>query len=266
MSKPRSAATARASATIASLRQCCAGMAPVPVAPQQRGLEPVHELLDLRAHVRVDVALLVGVVGMTPVEQRVVAPEHVTAAAHGIGQLGRDVTLGAEMHRGSLRHRAVPPAEAVVVLRDVHQVAHTRIVEQLRVVVGVEAIERQLVDEVVERAARRVLTVPRDHLGQRARGVQHHVGLGLEKRPVPVGVLVHRREGGHGRDVRVHEHAVPALVEPPRFAHRGGRYSAAAERMGARARTGGARAGIKTPAGSRLSRRRSGRGDRGTRP
>ena len=97
---------------------------------------------------------------------------------------------------------------------------------ELRVVVGVEALEGELRDEVVERPAAGVLAVPRDHLGQRAGRVQHHVGLGLEERPVPVGVLVHRRERGNGRDVRVHEHAVAALVEPTRVsvAHRAGRY------------------------------------------
>ena len=44
-----------------------------------------------------------------------------------------------------------------MVLGDVHQVAHARVVEELRVLVGVEAVERELRDEVVERPAPRVL-------------------------------------------------------------------------------------------------------------
>ncbi len=59
-----------------------------------------------------------------------------------------------------------------------------------------------------------MLPVPGDDLGHRARRVQHDVGLGLEEAPVPVGVLVQRRERGDRGDVRVHEHAVPALPEP----------------------------------------------------
>ena len=127
-----------------------ARMTPVAVAPQERGLEPLDQLLDLRTHERVDVTLLVGVLGMAPVEQRVVTAERMAAPPHRGGQLGGDVALRAELHRRTGRERRVPPAEPVVVLGHVHQVAHTRVVEQLCVVVGVEALERQLRDEVVE--------------------------------------------------------------------------------------------------------------------
>ena len=217
-----------------------ARVTPMPVAPQERGLESLHQLLDLRAHVRVDIPIGVGIFGVTPVEERVVAAEHVAAPAHRVGQLGRDITLGPESGRRPGRELGVPPTEAVVVLRHVHEVPHTRVVEQLRVLVGVEAFEGQLRDEIVERPAPCMLVMPGEHLGQRAGRVQHHVGLGLEERPVPIGVLVHRRERGHGRDVGVHEHAVAALIEPHRVgaAHRGGRYSEARFRRPARSRRG----------------------------
>ena len=191
-----------------------ARVSPVPVAPEQRGLEPLDQFLDLRTHVRVDIALLVGIVAMAPIEERVVAAEHVAPAPNGVGELRGHITLRAQVHRGALRKGGVPPTKAVVVLGDVHQVAHACVIEELRVRLGVETVEGEPVDEVVEGVSASVLGVPRDHFRQRTGRVQHHVGLGLEERPVPVGVLVHRGERGHGRDVRVHEHAVPALVEP----------------------------------------------------
>ena len=84
---------------------------------------------------------------------------------------------------------------------------------ELRDRVGVQLLERETGDEVVEVAHLRVvLRVERDDLGQRHRRVQDHVRHpGLPERPVPVGVLVHRRERGHRRDVHVDEHPVAAL-------------------------------------------------------
>ncbi len=73
-------------------------MTPVTVAPQERRLVPLDELADLRAHERVDVPCLVGILGVGPVEQRVVATEHVISAAHGVRELGHDVALGPELH------------------------------------------------------------------------------------------------------------------------------------------------------------------------
>ncbi len=68
-----------------------------------------------------------------------------------------------------------------------------------------------------------MLPVPGDDLGHRARRVQHDVGLGVEKAPVPVGVFVQRREGGNGGDVRVDEHPVAGLPEPTRATEGHGR-------------------------------------------
>ncbi len=188
-------------------------MSPMTVAPQHRGLEALDQLADLRTHERVDVAVDVGIVGVAPVEQRVVAAELVSAAAHRVGELGDDVALRAEDDGVAIGVGGVPPAEAVVVFRDVHEVAHAGVVEELRVGVGVEVLERELRDEIVEGLPAEVLAVPGDDLRHRARRVQHHVGLGLEKAPIPVGVLVQRRERGDGGDVGVHEHAVASGAE-----------------------------------------------------
>ena len=131
-------------------------MTPVPVAPQQRGLEPLDQLADLRAHERVDVALRIGIVGVAPVEQRVVAAEHGDRARRTASASSATTSrLGPSSHRVAVGVRGVPPAEAVVVLGDVHEVPHARVVEELRVPVGVEALEGQLGDEVVERLRRR---------------------------------------------------------------------------------------------------------------
>ena len=48
---------------------------PVPVAPEQLRLEPLDEVGELGPQVAVDVPLAIGVVGVPPVEERVVEPE-----------------------------------------------------------------------------------------------------------------------------------------------------------------------------------------------
>ena len=73
-------------------------MTPVPVAPQQLRLEPLDELGELRAEVRVDVALAVGVIGVPPVEERVVEPEDEVVRPGRVGELGDDVALAAPAH------------------------------------------------------------------------------------------------------------------------------------------------------------------------
>ena len=111
-----------------------------------------------------------------------------------------------------------------------YEIAHARVVEQLRVPVGIEALERQVGNEGVERLVVEMLAVPRHDFRQRTRRVQHHVGLGFEERPVPVGVFVHGRERGHRRNVGVHEHAVAAVPEPV-VSHAGGDASSYATRV-----------------------------------
>ena len=88
-SKPRSGRVRTRLARRSGRRASDPGMAPMSVAPQHRGLEPLDQLADLRAHVRVDVALGVGILGMRPVEQRVVTAEEVTPLAYGVGELAR---------------------------------------------------------------------------------------------------------------------------------------------------------------------------------
>ena len=135
----------------------------------------------------------------------------------GFGQLGDDVALRAGLHARAVGQRGVPPAVAVVVLGDGHDVAHARIAREVSDRVGVESFHREVRDEVVELLhLGEVLAVPREDLGERHVGMQCDVGqrrIGPE-RPVPVGVLLDRRERGHGRDVEVDEHAVALRTKP----------------------------------------------------
>ena len=193
---------------------------PVPVAPQHHRVVSFDQVDDLGVEDVVDV-LGVGIALVAPIEQRVVrAEQDVVAFARG-RVFDQHVASGAVLGQSAIGSGRVPPRPAVMVFRDEDGVPGPGIGRERRPRLGVEAVEREQRDEVVEPLdVAPPIAVVGENLDERLRMKQHVVDVVAEVAPVPLRILADRRPRRHARRRGVDQQSEPSLAPPRRHRHR----------------------------------------------